>query len=510
MEILAAQNAKSSNVEQRYLQRQLDENSGLAPLSMTSVEATFMLRHGSLNDISTSSSQPTFDSSSVSNKNKSSSEQSQMEKAPNLSNGYEAPTDATKDCVAALERQVATLTAAITRKEGEQERIEKKFRRSQSELEACKRTYATEKSEMMSKHGQSVQQLKNQHMKEMVEITSSLSIPTPQSYSQSIHGSVSSDGGGSSESHKQLLLQLDCMKMERRRMEESYSDDLRMLHAESSGKLLSQERLFKAEISDLRWHKSSLEDRLSQLSEDFTIVHSKAEGLAQQIRSLEISRNNAVEDQSKLKVDYKILQQSISSSFQLNIGVPGLSTQLTPYGTKAKSGIDNSLENIESTLRLDEARSEAKVRQLTNKLDFLKAQLVSEQSSADDFKLAVLKEKSKIEELKAEFRMKMQEADKIKDNAVESAEKDIEMLYMDRMQELTSLQTKIMTLQGQLQVAYQDAAEAKQREETAKIATSKATVQQISLRAEIENLRGQLESQNDQREAEVFYYIIFH
>ena len=504
------QNTKSSNVEQRFLRRQIDENSDLAPLSVTTVEATFMLRQGSFNDISASNSQQNFALSSTSNKNRSSWEQSQIERVPNLLPGYEALSEATKDCVAALERQVATLTAAITKKESEQERTEMKLRRTQSDLEACKRTLSTEKSEMMSKQELIVQQLKKQHIKEMVGITSSLSVSTPHSYSQSISGSISSDGGGISESHKQLLLQLDSMKMERRKMEESYSDDLRALHTESSGKLLSQERLFKAEISDLRWHKSSLEDRLSQLSEDFTIIHSKAEGFAQQIRSLEISRENAAEHESKLKLDYKILQQSISSSFGLDIGIPGSSTELTPYARNGKNGMDNPLENIESTLRLDEARSDAKIRQLTNKLDFLKSQLLSEQSSTEDFKLAVLREKSKIEELKAEFRMKMQEADQIKDNAVESAEKDVEILYMERMQELTSLQTKIMTLQGQLQVAYQDAAEAKQREETAKIATSKATVQQISLRAEIENLRGQLESQNDQREAEVFYFVIFH
>ena len=509
---MAVQNAKSNNVEQRFLRRQIDENSDLAPLSITTVEATFMLRQGSLNDISASNSQQNFTLSSTSNKNRSPGEQSQIERAPNLLPGYEALSEATKDCVAALERQVATLTAAITRKESEQERTEMKLRRTQSDLEACKRTLSTEKSEMMSKQEHLVQQLKKQHIKEMVGITSSLSLSasTPHSYSQSISGIISSDGGGISESHKQLLLQLDSMKMERRKMEESYSDDLRALHSESSGKLQSQERLFKAEISDLRWHKSSLEDRLSQLSEDFTIIHSKAEGFAQQIRSLEISRDNAAEHESKLELDYKILQQSISSSFGLDIGTPGSSTQLTPYARNGKNGMDNPLENIESTLRLDEARSDAKVRQLTNKLDFLKSQLLSEQSSTEDFKLAVLREKSKIEELKAEFRIKMQEADQIKDNAVESAEKDVEILYMERMQELTSLQTKIMTLQGQLQVAYQDAAEAKQREETAKIATSKATVQQISLRAEIENLRGQLESQNDQREAEVYYFVIFH
>ena len=52
----------------------------------------------------------------------------------------------------------------------------------------------------------------------------------------------------------------------------------------------------------------------------------------------------------------------------------------------------------------------------------------------------------------------MQEAEIYKAEAVELAERQLELLYTERMNEFATLQTKAMAIQGQLQIAYQETA----------------------------------------------------
>lgn len=63
-----------------------------------------------------------------------------------------------------------------------------------------------------------------------------------------------------------------------------------------------------------------------------------------------------------------------------------------------------------------------------------------------------------MDELRVEFRLKMQEADTFKAEAVELAERQVELIYSERMHEFAALQAKAMAIQGQLQIAYQETA----------------------------------------------------
>jgi chromosome segregation ATPase len=118
-------------------------------------------------------------------------------------------------------------------------------------------------------------------------------------------------------------------------------------------------------------------------------------------------------------------------------------------------------------------------------------------------KIAVRSDRSRVDELRSEFRLKIQETDRLREEAVSLAERQMELFYADRMQEFTSLQAKTMSMQGQLQDSYQEAAQAKQREEAAKTGTAKGVAQQVSLRTEIEALKDQLQTARDEREQEL-------
>jgi chromosome segregation ATPase len=97
----------------------------------------------------------------------------------------------------------------------------------------------------------------------------------------------------------------------------------------------------------------------------------------------------------------------------------------------------------------------------------------------------------------------MQEADRLKDEAVDLAEKQQDSIYSDRMHEFTALQAKVMTIQGQLQEAYTETATAQQREDSSRAEKARMTAHQITLRTEIDGLKGQLQSVRDEREQEV-------
>ena len=74
--------------------------------------------------------------------------------------------------------------------------------------------------------------------------------------------------------------------------------------------------ILQIEISGLRSQKSALEDRLGQLTEDFTVVHARADSVVEMCRQLEKSRDEAMEGQKKLRSDLKASQKFNASSFR--------------------------------------------------------------------------------------------------------------------------------------------------------------------------------------------------
>ncbi len=126
----------------------------------------------------------------------------------------------------------------------------------------------------------------------------------------------------------------------------------------------------------------------------------------------------------------------------------------TSYRLETSQGLAMGADP-ESVIKLNDAKADARVRQLTNKVDFLKAQLATEQSAGEDLRKALSSSRAKLDELRDEFRIRMHEAEQLKKTAVDDMEQRMEVIYEDRMMELTTLQTKFMMMQGQLQEAFQ-------------------------------------------------------
>jgi hypothetical protein len=380
---------------------------------------------------------------------------------------------ALRDRVKQLERQVQQLSAAGERKDGEIDKLLERLKKSNSDLDHARKWSQGELQRLKDEHEMDVIRLREQHAKQMAAIAIA---PEPQvNFDGSSSSSPSKQASDAFQANRQLLEQLETLRSEQRSQLLRFTEERRSLQVEASNRLLSQERQLKGEISEMRAQVTSLEDRVTQYSEEASTAKSKAESLAMTCRQLETARMEAVEQQSKLRADLKNMQQSVNSSYRLE------SQQGMTVGVDA-----------DTQIRLNEAKSDASRRQLINKVDFLKAQLAAEQANIEEMKDAMAANQKKMDEMREDFRQKAKEMETMKHYAVEEAEKRMEASYESRMAELTTLQTKMMMMQGQLQDAFQDGALLKQREEQAKGAAARANAQQSILRAEIEQLKVQL------------------
>ena len=383
---------------------------------------------------------------------------------------------ALKQRVQQLEKQLLQHQTAAERKDNEIDRLAERLKRATHDLDHARKWGQGEIQRIKDEHEMDVIRLREQHAKQMAAIAMA---PEPSSAAW-----VGGPGAGSSPSkqssdafqaNRQLLEQLEVLRSEQRTQLMRFSDERRALQAEASSKLLAQERQLKSDVSDLRSQVTALEDRVTHYSDEASAAKSKAESLQVMCRQLEQARLDAVEQQGKLRADLKNMQQSVNASYRLE------SQQGMTVGVDA-----------DTQIRLNEAKSDARSRQLVNKVDFLKAQLAAEQASADEMREAAAQNQRKIDDMREDFRSKIKEVEAMKHYAVEEAEKRVEATYESRMAELTTLQSKMMMMQGQLQDAFQDGALLKQREEQAKSSAARANSQQSILRAEIEQLKVQL------------------
>jgi len=405
--------------------------------------------------------------------------------------------EALKERIAFLEKQVQAMSATAERREAELEKVEDKLRRTAKELESTRANAAREIQLLKESAEKDYIRLRDQHALEMANLAAS-QVETPKS-PNGLKSSGERDKNRDKQSetkkndlgfgaNQKLFEQLNNVQLELRKQQETFSEERRNIQIEASMKFMALERQSKAEISVLRSNLTILEDRILQKDEEITLLRSKEENLAVMNKQLEMGRKEAVDAQAKLRADLKNMQQSVAASYRLE----------TAQGTTSGSTTDAS-----TVSRMAEATAEAKIRQLTNKVEFLKSQLGAEQKAMEETKIAMATSRQQLEELRDEFRFRLQEADQLKRQAVMEAEQRVEATYEERMSELTTLQTKLMMVQGQLQEAYQDSTIIRQKEEASRNAAAKSQSQQAVLKNEIEQLRSTIQEMREERDKQM-------
>eukprot|EP01038_Epipyxis_sp_PR26KG_P004884 gene4884-6841_t len=401
-------------------------------------------------------------------------------------------TDALKERINKLERQIDSQNQIIKKRESELEKKDNKLRKMVLELDAARKESENEIKQLQTEHEKDIIRIREQHAREKALLASTVNRSIETSISRSKKNGSDSNSSSPTkqngyEANSRLLEQIESLQTEYRQLQDQYSDERRQIQIEFNNKLSIQERKFKSEIMELKSIQVGLEDKIATSEEDLKASRFKIQGLENLNNQLEYSKQAALEGQIKLRADLKNMQQSVQASYRL----------------ESSQGIGVSSADFESTIRLNDAKNEAKLRQLMNKVEFLKAQLETEKKTTDEAKVAMENSKQKLEEIREEFKFRMQENEQSRKNAVAEAEQRIESYYEDRMKEFTALQSKLMVTQGQLQETIQDSQQSKLREESAKAAANKSLAHQTALRTEIEGLRNQLQAMRDEKEQEL-------
>ena len=137
--------------------------------------------------------------------------------------------------------------------------------------------------------------------------------------------------------------QLEALRKENRRLEQNAAAERQRTLDESSSKLMMQERNLRAEILDMRSRIGGLEDENQRLREDSSQLRAKADSLDAVNHQLQTARDDAIENQNRLRADLKNMQQSVNASYRLE------SEQQLTVGADA-----------DTQIRLNEAKFEAR------------------------------------------------------------------------------------------------------------------------------------------------------
>jgi hypothetical protein len=352
------------------------------------------------------------------------------------------------------------------------------------------------------------------------------------------NNSQSNNGNNSSADY--ALRALEEMRSEQQRQLESFSVERKTLQSEYSQRFATQEKKHKSELAEIRIEKVTLEDQISMLQEALDLARKEISHSEQMCAQLDTQRIAAIETQQRLRADLKNMQQAVQGSYRMdstsnnnnnnnnnnNVSASALSsvhTNGTSHGTS--NGTSHSTINhgvmstpltqllqksqsslpadMETALRLHDATYESKMKQLTNKLDFLKQQLETERRAVEDGKNAVAELQQHIDHLQSEQLRKLSEQDKLSMRRLAEQEESLRSEYEVRMIELTSLQRLVQSLQSQSQALTAENVSMRERERQFQEMTQRTQQQLFTLKTENTQLTEQLRLLEHQRESDL-------
>jgi chromosome segregation ATPase len=387
----------------------------------------------------------------------------------NTDNGLSIDFENMKQTIAELQRLNEKLTYQLDQKESEYLKAENQIHKLLLDLDKSKRMSQEMIDKSEERHRTEILNLKEIHSKDMA-VLSVISVKKAASDLDSSTGSIVFTIEECMEINKKLTEQLEIMQKNQHKLLDDFSDEKKLLNIENTKKFLAAEKDSKTEILGLRSKIMTLEDTITAKGEELAKALSKLDATKNLNRQLEKTREDLTDSLNKSHNEIKNLQQSLSSNFRFessgnmnsltngngstaNGGGPGGmnlngSSTFNLDNRRSSAGFNNS--NAFGDSRISEARVDSKLKQMTNKIEFLKAQLETEQSSVEDLKNALNSSQTKLNELRYEYRLKMQEVEQNRKITIEETEKRLEEVYEERMVELTNLQSKIGFYETQL------------------------------------------------------------
>ena len=324
----------------------------------------------------------------------------------------------------------------------------------------------------------------DEHSRALLEVGSELNATKAEAAelrSQLAKTSGLSKSDNHSSSYQQELLQkVESLHKELTDNQRKWNEEKRQLmsnQASSNQQLSASHRL---ELSEVRDACSALEDKLSDMNEKVRGKEKEKSLLEQRLADAERKKIMAVGDAEKLRGDVKTLQQSLQATQSLDMA----------QGEMYRDG--------ESTIAALQATSDARIRTLNNKVEYLKAQLASEASLKDEYARTIAELRKERDETAATTRSKMKEIESLKEKEMAEVQDQMRQSMDGPIQEVSHLQGKVAALQAQLGDAMQDIAQARKKEEAARGETSKERSRISSVQHELNMANNELENAKEE------------
>ena len=363
--------------------------------------------------------------------------------------GFSADVDQLKRKISELERSNEKLNYQLEQKDIDFVKAEHQVHKLLLDLDKSKRQSEEMIEILHDRHRTELLNLKEEHSKDMamlsvISVKNAVTNLDPSSRAMTNSMPIEE----AVELIKKLTEQLEAQQKKQNKLQDDFNDEKKLIITDYTKRLLAAEKEAKAEILSLRSKMIASEDAITSHKEDLAKALSKLDATTKLNRQLEKTRDDLTENLNKTNNEIKSLQLSLSNNFRFegsnnfnatgtaNNGMNGMGNNT--YNLDSRQSNFGNSNNFGGNSTISEAKIDSKVKQMTNKIEFLKSQLETEQSSVEDLKNALNGAQTKLNELRYEYRLKMQEVEQGKKAAVEEAEQRLEEVYEERMVQFTT------------------------------------------------------------------------
>jgi len=440
--------------------------------SMSKTERDFLNRRGMPEEIAGPPSQPSFPMPvmhhSLDNFPKA------MRPRPGDDNsGSSEVVNAMRDRIAAMEAEMKTLRSKAKGAEEAALSSAARAKEANRKLAMAQTKFTNALQEKDSEHSHALLNLGselNTARAESADLRSQLAKTAGLSKSDNINSSY----------QQELLKKVESLHAEMNNNQRKWNEERRKLMSEqasSNQQLSSNHRL---ELAEARDQIAKLEDKVTDMNESVRGVEKEKSLLEQRLADAERKKIQAIGESERLRSDVKTLQQSLQATQSLDMA----------QGEMYRDG--------ESTIAALQATSDARIRTLNNKVEYLKAQLASEASLKDEYAKTITDLRKERDETAAATRNKFKELESLKDKEVTEIQEQMRQNMDGPINEVSHLQSKVAALQAQLGDAMQDIAQARKKEEAARGETSKERSRISSVQHELNMATNELESAKEE------------
>lgn len=302
---------------------------------------------------------------------------------------------------------------------------------------------------------------------------SNASMPSP---SRPMKASLPSEG-----SNKIMFEQMESLRQELKRQQETAMQERKSMLAQHQHELQVLEKRFKQEIYELKTKNSHLDDQIQHLQEDIQHMQQDYSNLQVQKDFLETHKHQLQQESVKLRNDLKSMNQSLQSSYRLDSnatanlmggGSMGSPSSLHSTGGKnnpfaSTASVASNLPNdIDAAMKLHDAKYDAKIRQLTHKIDFFKSQLEIEKKLNDENKQMIQQHEQEIFALQQAQEMKLQDMKHLYEKQMHTLEEKQSIYQEYKQKEYNTLQSQYSILLQQQQDHMHVLTSVKEKEES--------------------------------------------